>query len=70
MTINREQLMPSQPSGLGKWTRIVLHAAGAGAFVFVLQHYLLHQTLEVSSLWALGFAAAGAHLAWLQSSRQ
>lgn len=62
--------MPSQPAGPGKWVRIALHAIGAGAFVFVLQHYILHQTLEVSAIWALGFAAAGGHLAWLQSSRQ
>lgn len=62
--------MQNEPAGPGKWVRILLHAIAAGAFLFVLQRYALQQTLEVSLIWALGFAAAAAHLAWRQSLRQ
>jgi len=61
--------MANQP-GSGKWMRIGLHALAAGVFVFILQRFALHQSLEVSALWGLGFAVAAAHLAWLQSQRQ
>lgn len=48
---------------------ILWHAAAAGAFFFVLQRFVLRESLNVSFLWAAFFAVAAAALAWHQSRR-
>jgi len=48
---------------------IVLHAAAAAAFIFVLQRYGLSASLESSLLWALIFGGCAAGLAYMQSNR-
>ena len=49
--------------------RVATHAAGAAAFFFVLQHYIMHETVETSLLWAGSLAVAAALLAWSQTRR-
>jgi Na+-transporting NADH:ubiquinone oxidoreductase subunit NqrB len=51
------------------WRYIALHAAGAAAFIFLLQRYFLEATFESSLLWALTFGGCAAGLAYMQSSR-
>jgi hypothetical protein len=51
------------------WRYIVLHAAAAGAFVFLLQRYALSASLESSLLWAVTFGGCAAGLAYMQSDR-
>ena len=64
-----------QVSGLGSvgtmknWRYIALHAATAGAFIFLLQRYGLKASLDSSLLWALTFGACAAGLAYMQSNR-
>ena len=48
--------------------RILLHAALAAVFFFVLQRFGFGQSLETSLLWAAFFAIAAAMLAWQQFS--
>ncbi len=48
---------------------IALHAAAAGAFIFVLQRYVLDAPLDSSLLWALAFGGCAAALAFTQSNR-
>jgi hypothetical protein len=49
---------------------MVLHAAVAGMFGFLLQRYFVGATLEMSLIWAVVFGAGAAGLAWHQSNRQ
>lgn len=49
--------------------RILFHAAGAGAFFFVLQRYVLKESLESSLLWAVALAIGAGFLAWSQQRR-
>jgi hypothetical protein len=51
------------------WRYILLHAAIAAAFIFLLQHFALDATLETSLVWALTFAGCAAGLAWMQTNR-
>ena len=51
------------------WRYIALHAAAAAAFIFLLQRYALHASLETSLLWALTFGGCAAGLAYMQSNR-
>jgi hypothetical protein len=51
------------------WRYILLHAAAAAAFIFMLQRYGLSATLESSLLWALTFGGCAAGLAYMQTSR-
>jgi hypothetical protein len=51
------------------WRYILLHAALAAAFVFLLQRYALSATLETSLLWAVVFGGCAAGLAYSQSKR-
>jgi hypothetical protein len=51
------------------WRYILLHAAAAAAFIFLLQRYGLSATLESSLLWALSFGGCAAGLAYMQTSR-
>jgi len=48
---------------------IVLHAAAAAAFSFLLQRYALSASVESSLLWALIFGGCAAGLAYMQSNR-
>jgi hypothetical protein len=51
------------------WRYILLHAALAATFVFLLQRYALSATLETSLLWAVVFGGCAAGLAYSQSKR-
>jgi hypothetical protein len=51
------------------WRYIVLHAAAAAAFIFLLQRYALGASLESCLLWALTFGGCAAGLAYSQSNR-
>ena len=48
---------------------IVLLAAAAAAFIFLLQRYALSASVESSLLWALIFGGCAAGLAYMQSNR-
>jgi hypothetical protein len=48
---------------------MLLHAAAAGAFIFLLQRYALGATLQSSLLWAVTFSGCAAGLAYVQSNR-
>jgi hypothetical protein len=52
-----------------KWGFIAMHAAVAGAFIFLLQRFSLNASLESSLLWALTFAVCAAGLAYKQANR-
>jgi hypothetical protein len=51
------------------WRYILLHAAAAAAFIFLLQRYALSATLESALLWAVVFAGCAAGLAYSQTNR-
>jgi hypothetical protein len=53
----------------GTYGYIAIHGGLAAAFFFVLQRFVLNQTIESSLLWGglLGVGAAG--IAWLQTRR-
>jgi len=48
------------------WSRVVLHAALAAAFFFVLNYYFLHTGLESSLSWALALGGVAAVIAYRQ----
>jgi hypothetical protein len=56
-------------SAMKNWRYIALHAAGAAAFIFLLQRYALSASLESSFLWALIFGGCAAGLAYSQANR-
>jgi hypothetical protein len=51
------------------WRYVLLHAAVAAAFIFLLQRYALSASLESSLLWALTFGGCAAGLAYSQINR-
>ncbi len=51
------------------WRYIVLHAAAAALFIFLLQRYALNASLESALLWTLTFGGCAAGLAYMQSNR-
>ena len=51
------------------WRYILLHAAGAATFIFLLQRFALSATLESSLLWAVTFGGCAAGLAYMQTNR-
>jgi hypothetical protein len=51
------------------WRYIALHTLAAGVFIFTLQRFFLHASLETSLLWALMFGFCAAGLAYAQSNR-
>ena len=60
---------PGSDGAMKNWRYILLHAAAASAFVFLLQRYVLNASLEASLLWALTFGGCAAGLAYMQSNR-
>ena len=60
---------PGSVVAMKNWRYIALHAVAAAAFIFLLQRYVLHASLESCLLWALVFAACAAGLAYKQSNR-
>jgi hypothetical protein len=48
---------------------VVLHAAAAAVFGFVLNRYLLASSTDTALLWAAALGAAAAGLAWYQKNR-
>jgi hypothetical protein len=54
---------------MNSWRYIVLHAAAAATFIFLLQRFALHASLDTSLLWAMTFGGCAAGLAYLQSRR-
>lgn len=51
------------------WRYVLLHAAAAAAFIFLLQRYALSASLESAVLWALTFGGCAAGLAYSQIKR-
>jgi hypothetical protein len=51
------------------WLYIALHTVVAAAFIYLLQRYVLHASLESCLLWAIVFGGCAAGLAYKQSNR-
>jgi hypothetical protein len=51
------------------WRYILLHAAAAALFIFLLQRYALSASLDSALLWALTFGGCAAGLAYSQLNR-
>ena len=65
-------LQASEPGSVGvmkNWRYIALHALTAGAFIFLLQRYVMGASIELSLLWTLAFGGGAAGLAYKQSNR-
>jgi hypothetical protein len=60
---------PGSVGAMKDWRYIVLHAAVAATFIFLLQRYGLSASLDSSLLWALTFGGCAAGLAYMQSKR-
>ncbi len=60
---------PGRASAMKNWRYIGLHTVAAAAFIFLLQRYVLHASLESSLLWALTLGGCAAGLAYSQSNR-
>jgi hypothetical protein len=70
--MRRDRTLQATGSGsaeMKKWRYIALHTVAAAAFIFLLQRYALHASLESSLLWALTFGGCAAGLAYMQSNR-
>jgi hypothetical protein len=51
------------------WRYVLLHAAAAALFIFLLQRYALSASLDSALLWALTFGGCAAGLAYSQINR-
>jgi hypothetical protein len=51
------------------WRYVALHTLAAAVFIFALQRFALHASLETSLLWALMLGGCAAGLAYAQSNR-
>jgi hypothetical protein len=60
---------PRSIAAMKTWGYMLLHAAAASAFIFMLQRYALGATYESSLLWAVTFGGCAAGLAYVQSIR-
>jgi hypothetical protein len=60
---------PGSIGAMKNWRYMLLHAAAASAFIFLLQRYALGATLQSSLLWAVTFGGCAAGLAYMQSKR-
>jgi hypothetical protein len=60
---------PERGAAMKNWRYIALHTLAAAVFIFVLQRFFLHASLESSLLWALLLGGCAAGLAYSQSNR-
>jgi hypothetical protein len=71
--MKRDRTLQALGAGSGgamkNWRYIALHAAAAAGFIFLLQRYVLHASLESCLLWAVVFGGCAAGLAYSQSNR-
>jgi hypothetical protein len=71
--MRRDQTIHAAGRGRGaamkNWRYIALHTLAAAAFIFFLQRFVLHASLETCLLWALAFGGCAAGLAYMQSNR-
>jgi uncharacterized RDD family membrane protein YckC len=51
------------------WRYILLHAAAAALFIFLLQRFALSASLDTALLWAITFGGCAAGLAYMQTNR-
>jgi hypothetical protein len=51
------------------WRYILLHAAAAALFIFLLQRFALSASLDSALLWAITFGGCAAGLAYMQTHR-
>jgi hypothetical protein len=61
--------MRRDPLTMKRWRTIALHTVAAASFMFLLQRFALHASLESSLLWAIVFGGSAAGLAYSQSNR-
>lgn len=61
--------MRRDPIVMKNWRYIGLHTVVAAGFIFLLQRFALHASLETSLLWAVMLGACAAGLAYSQSNR-
>ena len=71
--MKRERIVQAIEAGsvgaMKNWRYIGMHAVAAAAFIFLLQRYALHASLESSLLWAIVLGGCAAGLAYSQSNR-
>jgi hypothetical protein len=60
---------PGGGAAMRNWRYIALHTLAAAVFIFTLQRFLLHASLETSLLWALVLGGCAAGLAYTHSNR-
>ena len=60
---------PGSVGAMKNWRYIALHSAAAATFIFLLQRYVLHASLESCLLWAVALGGCAAGLAYMQSNR-
>ena len=60
---------PGSVGAMKSWRYIALHTVAAAGFIFLLQRYALHASLESSLLWAMVLGGCAAGLAYSQSNR-
>jgi hypothetical protein len=61
--------MRRDPLTTKHWRYIALHTVAAASFIFLLQRFALHASLQSSLLWALVLGGCAAGLAYSQSNR-
>ena len=66
---NLQTAGPGSVGAMRNWRYIAVHTVAAAAFIFLLQRYGLHASLESSLLWAVTFGGCAAGLAYMQSNR-
>jgi hypothetical protein len=69
MISDRVAQVAGRGAAMKNWRYIALHTFAAAVFIFTLQRFALHASLETSLLWALTFGACAAGLAYMQSNR-
>lgn len=55
--------------GMSRWQTVLLHTVGAAGFMFLLQHFTMNATLEMSVIWAIAFGGCATGLAYMQTRR-
>ncbi len=60
---------PGSVGAMKKWGYIAMHGIAAAVFIFLLQRFALHASLQTSLVWALTFAGCAAGLAYMQANR-